>query len=229
MKIKSNVCAYVKVTPYTCDFTFRNQPDPWEMRLQSASGWRKFLNQKTKIRLFDRKTGELIRDVENIFRVLRRARKTVVDYALCNAFEYFGTITIDNEKWDVLRPDIIQKVISSVLHSYQQTHPNLKYLFTAEYGEKTKCLHFHFLASGLETFVNEHGYPDCHLFRDNFGFCQISRIGDTEADKLYSSLYCSKYISKQSMRIAFRYYFCKSWIEKTRSSFSSRFFGANSL
>ena len=140
-------------------------------------------------------------------RALRRARVKVVDYAMCNDFEYFGTITIDDEKHDTARPDLVLKALQAVLHTYQVSHPELKYLFTAEYGEKTKRLHFHLLASGIKTFLNEYGYPDCHLFRDNFGFCNIQKIGDTPEDKLQSSLYCSKYISKQSIRIGHRYFY----------------------
>lgn len=207
MKIKPDVCAYVKITPYTCDFILRNQSVPYAARLETAIGWKKFLNMKTALKKFDPVTGELYRDVENELRALRRARKSVVDYALCNDFEYFGTITIDDKRWDISRPDILQKAISMALHSYQQNHPNLKYIFTAEYGEETHRLHFHFLATGLETFINEHNHPDCHLFRDRFGWCQIARIGETEQDKVKSSLYCSKYIRKQSIRVAHRYFF----------------------
>ena len=207
MKIKESVCAYVKVTPYTCDFVLRNQGTPWEARLNTRIGWKQYLNQKVKLKAFNVETGELWQSEENILRALRRARKSVVDYALCNDFEYFGTVTISPDKYDIDRPDFVQKALSAQLHSYQVMHPALKYVYTAEYGEKTKRLHFHFLVSGIETFINEHGYLDCHLFRDNFGFCNIQKIGDTEADKIYSALYCSKYISKQSIRIAHRYFF----------------------
>lgn len=214
MKIKESVCAYVKVTPYTCDFVLRNQGRAWCAQLESRLGWRKYLNRKVALTKFDPVTGEIYQNPDNLRRALGRARKSVVDYALCNDFEYFGTITIDPKKYDVDRPDLVQKAISAALHSYQQTHPNLKYIYTAEYGKKTKRLHFHFLASGLETFINEKGKPDCHLFRDNFGWCQISKIGDTPEDKLYSSLYCSKYISKQSIRVAHRYFFNSHGLKK---------------
>lgn len=221
MKIKSEVCAYVKTTPYTCDFTLRNQRNPYEARLTTAAGWKAHLNNKVKLKKFDPETGEVYQDPKNLMRALRRARVKVVDYAMCNDFEYFGTITIDDEKHDTARPDLVLKALQRKLHSYQVSHPELKYLFTAEYGEKTKRLHFHFLASGLKTFINEYGYPDCHLFRDNFGFCNIQKIGDTPEDKLQSSLYCSKYISKQSIRIGHRYFYSSMGLKLPDRNFLS--------
>ena len=98
MKIKESVCAYVKVTPYTCDFVLRNQGTPWEARLNTRIGWKQYLNQKVKLKAFNVETGELWQSEENILRALRRARKSVVDYALCNDFEYFGTVTISPDK-----------------------------------------------------------------------------------------------------------------------------------
>ena len=213
MKIKNDVCAYVKTTPYTCDFILKNQQNPYVDRLQTKSGWTAHLNKKVKLKRFDPETGELYQSPENLIRALRRARTKVVDYALCNDFEYFGTITISDDKFDTARPDLVLEALQAKFHVYQLRHSDFKYLFTAEYGEKTKRLHFHILVSGIETFANEHGHTDCHLFRDNFGFCNIQKIGDTEADKLQSSLYCSKYISKQSIRIGHRYFYCSKGLK----------------
>lgn len=221
MKIKSDVCAYVKVTPYTCDFTFRNQSKPFPGQLAALGGWKRFLNRKVALKKFDCETGEIYQTAENRFRALRRARKAVVDYALCNDFEYFGTITIDPAKHDVTRPDLVKEALCAKFHSYQVMHPDLKYIFVPEYGENTNRLHFHFLASGLETFVNEHGYTDCHLFRDNFGFCNMQKIGSDDADKLQVSLYCSKYITKQNVRIAHRYFFNSKGLKKPDKLFLS--------
>lgn len=221
MKIKSEVCAYVKTTPYTCDFVLRNQQNPYEAKLQTKAGWTAHLNKKIKLKKFDPETGEIYQSPENLLRALRRARTKVVDYAMCNDFEYFGTITIADDKFDTARPDLVLEALQAKLHSYQITHADFKYLFTAEYGENTKRLHFHFLASGIETFTNEHGYLDCHLFRDSFGFCNIQKIGDTEADKLQSSLYCSKYISKQSIRIGHRYFYSSKGLKKPDRFFLS--------
>lgn len=224
MKITSDTCAYVKVTPFTCDVVFRNQPAPFAARLRTAEGWKKYLNQKTALRKIDLETGELYQTEENRIRGLQKARRTIVDYALCNSFEFFGTITVDSKKWDINRPDVIQKALSSKLHMWEVSHDGFKYIYVPEYGEETKRLHFHFLASGLETFVNEHGKLDCHLFRDNFGWCQISPIGKEDSDRLNTALYCSKYITKKNVRISHRYFFNSHGLKKP-----DRIFLKNSL
>ena len=71
-----------------------------------------------KVNLFDT-DGVLVTNPENMERSLRRARVSVVDYALANRFDYFGTITF-NSKWhDVSNPlacrDVFRAVFSYIL------------------------------------------------------------------------------------------------------------------
>ena len=58
---------------------------------------------KIKVNLFDT-DGVKVENPENMERSLRRARVSVVDYALTNRFDYFGTITINGKWHDVSNP-----------------------------------------------------------------------------------------------------------------------------
>ncbi len=213
MKITADMCAYINKTPLTVEVCFRRQSNPKKKK--------DLKNIDLSTMEIDMETGELLNRDENINRGIRKARKNVVSLALCNPFEYFGTITISSQKWDISRPDEIKKALLSLLHTYYVSHPTLRYIITPEYGEKNGRLHFHFLMSGIsdEVFINEYNYLDCHLFRDNFGHCQITRIGDTEQDRLYTSLYCSKYITKGTARISHRYFYASNNLKKPTREF----------
>lgn len=54
---------------------------------------------------------------------------------------------------------------------------------------------------------NEHNKLDFPYFRERFGWIQISKIGDTDKDKIKSSVYCSKYITKDNIQINSHRYF----------------------
>lgn len=140
---------------------------------------------KIKVNLFDT-DGVKIENPEHMERSLRRARVSVVDYALTNRFDYFGTITF-NSKWhDVSNPLACRDAILTAFNNYQKRNNcEFKYLLVAEYGEKTQRLHFHFLISGInkdELFINKHHKLDWSYTAERFGHTQITRIGKTTAD-----------------------------------------------
>ena len=83
---------------------------------------------KIKVNLFDT-DGVKIENPEHMERSLRRARVSVVDYALTNRFDYFGTITF-NSKWhDVSNPLACRDAILTAFNNYQKRNNcEFKYL-----------------------------------------------------------------------------------------------------
>lgn len=172
---------------------------------------------RCKVNLFDA-DGVLIKNPLQEERNLRRARVAVVDYALSNHFQYFGTITLNSEWHDVTNvSECLSKVLSS-FNSYQKRYnKDFQYIIVGEFGKKNGRLHFHFLINNInkeDLFINEKGWLDWHYTTDRFGHTQITRIGKTRADHEHVALYCSKYITKQNMRISSHRYFASKTLKK---------------
>lgn len=166
---------------------------------------------KMKVNLFD-SDGVLIEKEENVSRSLRRARVSVVDYALTNNFEFFGTITF-NSKWHDVTD--VKSCLDSVINSFdnyrQRFNSAFRYILVPEFGERKGRLHFHFLVSGInkeDLFINKHKYLDWRYTSSRFGHTQITRIRGRKEDRENVARYCSKYITKGNIRISNHRYFC---------------------
>lgn len=158
--------------------------------------------------------GEIVqskKDKRNKNRSIRRSKNSLVDLAMLNQFDYFGTITI-NDKWhDIYNPDAILNKLSKFFNNYKtRSSADFEYMFVPEYGKKNKRLHFHFLAKGIreeDLFINEYKHLDWLPVRERFGHVQITKIGNTEKDKICVAKYCSKYMTKDNIQIRSHRYF----------------------
>ncbi len=168
--------------------------------------------------------GEVCFDSECQRVALRRARVAVVDLALCNDFDYFGTITFDSKKVgnDLNFPQLMKDRIADLFDNYKQTSAfDFKYILVPEYGAKKGRLHFHFIVSGLnkeDLFINEKSHLDWHLTSDRFGFTQITKIKGTRLDRVRVAKYCAKYLSKDSIKICNHRYFASKGLKRPERS-----------
>lgn len=165
--------------------------------------------------------GEKVKTEKSERDSIRRARRTVVDYALCNEFDFFGTITLDDKKVgaeNVTNYIYMQKELSQALEIYKRDYaPALEYLFVPELGENTGRLHFHFLIKGIDKthlYRNEYNKLDWHFFRSRFGFINIKPIKKTNTDRMSVAKYCSKYITKSGVKLGKMRYFCSKTLSK---------------
>ena len=133
---------------------------------------------------------------------LSRSRRLIWEYARCNAWEYFVTLTLDEKK--VNRKDLaavvlkmgkmIQRINQSVTGEEWGRTKKIEYVIVPEL-HKDGSVHFHGLMKGFhksDIRVNEHGYKEWRHWRDNFGFCNLQEIKDRE--KVCS--YITKYVTK---------------------------------
>lgn len=168
--------------------------------------------------------GEVVFNSESERVALRRAKVAVVDLAMCNDFEYFGTITLDEKKvGDLLNyPQKMKDWITKVFDNYRnQVSPNFRYILIAEYGKCTKRLHFHYVCKGIrkdDLFYNSHRKLDWHLTSDRFGFTQITRIKGNTLDRVRVAKYCAKYLSKDSLKICKHRYFASKDLNRPERS-----------
>lgn len=151
---------------------------------------------------------------------LRRARVAVVDLALCNDFDYFGTITLSDVKVGDLidYPQLMKDKITKMFDNYKQTvAPNFRYILVPEYGSKTQRLHFHFIVGGLNSddlFINKNRHLDWRVTSERFGWTQITKIKGSRLDRVRVAKYCAKYLSKDSLKICNHRYFASRSLKR---------------
>ena len=134
---------------------------------------------------------------------LSRSKRIIWEYARCNKWDYFVTLTLDEKKID--RKDLagavarmgrmIWKLNQSVTGEKWGRQKKVEYVIVPEL-HKDGSVHFHGLMRGFhksDLRINEHGYIEWKHWREKFGFCNLQEIKDRE--KVCS--YITKYVSKE--------------------------------
>ena len=130
---------------------------------------------------------------------ISRTKKTIHDYALCNEFDFFVTLTFDRKKYNASDLKLLKKQVGQWLNNYKKrTNSNLRYLIIPELHRDKKNFHFHGLISGIED-IKEFKLSKKGVMRYNwtgwqekFGFTSLEKVRDTNA----VSRYITKYITK---------------------------------
>jgi hypothetical protein len=131
---------------------------------------------------------------------LSRTKKTIKEYALCNEFEYFSTLTFDRTKINACELETIKKNIGQWLNNYKKrVNKNLKYLLIPELHKDKKHFHLHGLISGIED-IKEFRKSSKGVMRynwiaweDKYGFNSLEKVKNTAK----VSNYITKYITKE--------------------------------
>lgn len=132
---------------------------------------------------------------------LARTRSIVRQYARCNSWDYFVTLTINPELWDRFDLRTFYKSMSKYFNNLNQRRKDndkLLYMLIPE-QHKDGAWHFHGLMKGIpkeQVIVNENGYLDWPELKKRYGFCSLSPIRDHEA----VSLYITKYVTKDALK-----------------------------
>lgn len=127
---------------------------------------------------------------------LSRARSKVFEYALCNDFKYFVTLTLDKNKYD--RYDLkkfIKDLGKLIQNHFNRKKIEFKYILIPEM-HKDGAWHLHGLFTSIPDKyleINKNGYLDFKLYSERFGYCSLSEI----RDKVKCATYITKYITKE--------------------------------
>lgn len=126
---------------------------------------------------------------------ISRAKSKVLEYAMCNNWQYFITLTINPKKYD--RKDLkkYKKDLTQFIRDERKRiKADIKYLLIPE-KHKDGNWHMHGLIKGIpedELKENEHGYKDWNRYRKKFGYVSVDKIKSEEA----VAKYITKYITK---------------------------------
>lgn len=163
-----------------------------------------------------KKSKDSFKYAEKLSQSVSRTRRLVLEYALCNEWKWFVTLTIDRQKEDRTNLAQYYKHFKDWCnYQREKTGKKLAYLLVPEKHKKDGWhLHGMFnsdwddllvsfaeldqagfrMPSGkrLPSGLIRNGYYDCPAYRKRFGFCSFGVI----RDPFHCAFYVSKYITK---------------------------------
>ena len=148
-----------------------------------------------------------------------RARSMVLQYALCNPWEYFFTGTLDPEKFNRFDLGSFQdKLMQFIRDKRKKYHSKFQVLLVPEH-HKDGAWHIHGLVHDLpldvlSPFVSpaprkliDGGFLNWRDYQEKFGFCSMARIKDPTATAFYITKYVDKDLSSRSGDLGKHLYF----------------------
>lgn len=144
----------------------------------------------------DRKL-EYKRDVnkEKLSNNIARARTRIFEYAICNNFDYFVTLTVNGQYLDRYNLAGYIKKLGQFIRDYRKKYAcDIQYLLIPE-KHTDGAWHMHGLLKGIpkeHLKINKYGYKDWEEYSKRFGYISIDEI----KSQIAVSKYITKYISK---------------------------------
>lgn len=175
---------------------------------------------------------------------LSRAKRTIIDYADNNPFNYFITITFDKKKIDRTDGTLLYNRIKDAFRYYKDYYcPELIYLLVPE-RHKDGCFHFHGLCRIPDILYNDGSImppPDLSKHYDRWKHCYYWRsryffntFGAVRFDSIFTnsiacSRYISKYITKETEKAFPLTYLCSRGLKKSTVIWHSDYDTDNNL
>lgn len=146
----------------------------------------------------------ILKDDNNISRSVRRTKNKIYDYARCNEWNWFFTLTLNEEKVNRYEYEDCAKKVSKWLNHMRALCPDMKYLVVPE-QHKDGAWHFHGLFANVENleFVNsgkiKKGKVVYNVGNYKFGWSTATQIESLEK----AMAYITKYVTKQVCLITY--------------------------
>lgn len=142
---------------------------------------------------------------DNFERSLRRTKKTIKDYVLCNNFELFCTFTFARDRQNI---EHSKQRMATWLKNQRAAYGRLPYLIVPEFHKDGESLHFHALLgnykgklvqsyapSGKPIIQNKR--PVFELPSYTHGFTNVKKIEPDASSRSKVAFYLQKYITKE--------------------------------
>lgn len=155
---------------------------------------------------------------------LYRARTMVREYALCNDWPIFGTLTFDKLQIDRYDLRLILKTLMKWLDNMRQTkYPGLRYLLVPE-PHKDGAWHLHGFFDGIPLSplpswaprdLLEGGYDEWTDYRLRFGWCSFAYVRSVEACGFYITKYITKNLAHSAVPVGIHLYYHSRGLQKS--------------
>lgn len=201
------------LTPLLVDAQATYYPDMVQIYIPKQPILRNPIGISNKNFLGLEEESDIFRKETNHERSIRRAKKKIGDYILCNSFDLFVTLTIKDDRQNPERSK--QKVINW-LKNQRKRNGKFRYLAVPEYHKDGQSLHFHALfgdyTGKIEQAINprtgkplvKHGNNVYQISGYTLGFTNAKIIGSSQKDRRRLAAYLKKYITKDMPKFAGR-------------------------
>lgn len=163
---------------------------------------------------------------------ISRARANIFEYAFCNPWEYFVTLTLDKAKYN--RHDLkkFHNDFVKFICNQRRNGTDVKFLLIPE-THKDGSWHMHGFIMGLpeeelRLFTLEEKLPyyirnklqenqevyDWNKYREKFGFCDLEPIRSREACAKYVTKYVSKSLAEDIKTLGAHLYYCSRGLKR---------------
>ena len=161
---------------------------------------------------------------------ISRARKVVLELALCNPWDYFCTFTISKDKYD--RDNLIKwrDSFTQWLRDQRKKGLDVAYVLVPE-KHKDGSWHAHGLFRGnmelvsfadlwaqgvrLPSYLVNGGYLNWPDYQKKFGFCSFGHIRNRVATAFYATKYLTKDLSTHVSDVGLHLYYCSRGLERS--------------
>ena len=154
---------------------------------------------------------------------ISRAKRVVLENALCNDWDWFATFTLNPEKYDRYNLDKFYKDFSQWIRDQRKkTGCKIKYLLIPE-AHKDGAWHMHGLLRGVPDTVSFrtlrrqgffvpnklvwNDYYNWLGFADKFGYCSLGRIRNAEGAGFYVTKYIGKSLQDSNIQVGRHLYY----------------------
>lgn len=148
---------------------------------------------------------------------ITRAKQKIFEYAYCNDWQYFVTLTIDEKKYDRTNLKKYYNDFSIFLRNYgARNNIKISYLFIPELHKDKKSWHMHGFIMGLpieHLQINSNGYLDWFSYSKKFGYISLDFIKDKEKCSSYITKYISKNLSDCVADLNAKMYYCSKGLK----------------
>lgn len=184
--------------------------------------WCKSIRKKGYELLEEEDSSKLVTvNSEKLSNNISRAKSMIFEYAFCNTWDYFITLTISPDKFDRYSLNDYIKALGKFINNYStHHHSKISYLLIPE-RHKDGAWHMHGLISGIlpkHLVVNANGYLDFSLYARKFGYCSLAPLKSHEAVSKYITKYVTKELS--CMPYGQRLYYCSKGLKRSEVIYS---------
>lgn len=156
---------------------------------------------------------------EKLANNVSRAKAKIFEYAMCNDFSHFITLTINGAKHD--RTDLetyVKKLTQFIRNERKRIGQDISYILIPE-KHKDSNWHLHGLINIPDTELkkNKHGYLDWQRYSDKFGYCSIGKIRNKQAVSKYITKYVTKEFGSTITKLNAKLYYCTKGLKKAET------------
>lgn len=180
---------------------------------------------------FAKMRGSILKNIDRLLNLkfkrlsnsISRTKNKIFEYCICNNFEYFVTLTIDENKYDRFNLKTYYKDFSQFIRDYRKKYNiDIQYLFVPE-QHKSGAWHMHGVIKGIPVnhfTINSNGYLDWEAYKNKFGFISLDKIRNNEACSIYMTKYITKdFYNNTKINKYCKLYYCSRGLKKAETIF----------